>query len=148
MGLKANFTRADIDRMIREKLERIETAVLLRLQRIGEQFITDARTNGNYTDRTGNLRSSIGYLVLKNGEQYADGGFQQIKGGIEGKAKGMSILREAATRFPKGYVLIVIAGMEYAAAVEAKGKDVLTGSSQVAVIELKRAMERIRKAAA
>lgn len=147
MGLVPKFTSADIKRMIAAKVDRIEQAILLRLQRIGEQFITDARNNGNYTDRTGNLRSSIGYVVLKNGEQYAKGGFEQIKTGSEGKRKGANILSEAISNFSSGYVLIVVAGMQYAAAVEAKGKDVLTGSSQVAVIELKRAMERIRKAA-
>jgi hypothetical protein len=39
--------------------------------------------------------------------------------------------------------VIVVAGMSYAAAVESKGRDVLTGSSQVAVSSLKKAIERI-----
>jgi hypothetical protein len=148
MALVPKFTNADIQKMVAEKAGRIEQAILLRLQRIGEQFITDARNNGTYKDRTGNLRSSIGYVVLRNGEQLTESGFQQVKAGALGTATGNKVLLEAASRFPKGYVLIVVAGMSYAAAVEAKGLDVLTGSSQTAVTELKRAMERINKAAA
>jgi hypothetical protein len=143
MGLVPKFTEAQLKQMIAEKVQRIETAVLFRLQRIGEQFVTDARLNGTYKDRTGNLRSSIGYIVLKNGEQYSEGGFVQIKTGVQGTSVGKSILTEAMLKFPKGYVLIVVAGMSYAAAVESKGRDVLTGSSQTAVISLKKAIERI-----
>jgi len=143
MGLKPRFSEAQLRQVIAEKVQRIELAILLRLQRIGEQFVTDARLNGTYKDRTHNLRSSIGYIVLKNGEQYSGGEFVQIKTGVQGPIVGKSILTEAMLKFPKGYVLIVVAGMSYAAAVESKGRDVLTGSSQTAVISLKKAIERI-----
>lgn len=143
MGLKPKFTDSQLKQVIAEKIARIETAILLRLQRVGEQFVTDARLSGTYKDRTGNLRSSIGYVILKNGEQYSEGGFVQIKTGVQGTSVGKSILNEAMLKFPKGYVLIVVAGMSYAAAVESRGRDVLTGSSQRAVINLKNAIERI-----
>jgi hypothetical protein len=143
MGLVPKFSKAEINKAIADKVARIELAVLLRLQRIGEQFVTDARLNGTYKDRTGNLRSSIGYIVLKNGEQYSQGGFVQVKTGVQGTGTGKNILNEASLKFPKGYVLIVVAGMSYAAAVESKGRDVLTGSSQIAVSSLKKAIERI-----
>ena len=35
---------------------------------VGEACLSEARLNGNYIDRTGNLRNSIGYAVLFNGE--------------------------------------------------------------------------------
>jgi len=145
MGVKPKFTKADLQKMILEKMRHVEEVVLLRLQRVGEQFITDARNNGSYTDRTGNLRSSIGYVVLLNGQQYAGGGFTQVKQGSTGIQTGINILEEAKQRFPTGMVLIVVAGMSYAAAVESKGYDVLTGSSQTAVKSLKDAMETIRR---
>jgi hypothetical protein len=145
MGVKPKFTKADVQRMILEKAGRIEEAILLRLLRIGEQFITDARNNGSYTDRTGNLRSSIGYVVLRNGQQYSASGFTQVKQGSTGIQTAMSLLEEAKQRFPTGLVLIVVAGMHYAAAVESKGYDVLTGSSQTAVSSLKEAIETIQK---
>jgi len=145
MGLTPKFTQSDLQKMIAEKVKRVEDAILLRLQRIGEQFITDARINGSYTDRTGNLRSSIGYVVLRNGEQFSRGGFELVKSGSNGTEKGAQVLSEAISRFPTGLCLIVVAGMSYAAAVESKGFDVLTGSSQTAVISLKEAMDKIRK---
>jgi len=145
MGLVPKFSKADLQKMVADKIARIELAILLRLQRIGEQFVNDARQHGSYKDRTGNLRSSIGYLVLKNGEQYSQGGFVQVKNGGKGISTGKIVLDEAAAKFPKGYVLIVVAGMEYAAAVESKGRDVLTGSSPAAVKSLKEAIERINQ---
>ena len=33
---------------------------------VGERCIIEARDNGAYTDRTGNLRNSVGYVVLLN----------------------------------------------------------------------------------
>lgn len=146
--MKPNFTKGDIDKMIADRIQRYEQAVLLRLQRIGEQFITDARLNGTYKDRTGNLRSSIGYIVLKNGEQLTRGGFVQIKKGVFGTQKGQAFLEKLTLKFPKGYVLIVVAGMSYAAYVEAKGRDVLTSSSFKAEATFKKAIERINQKAA
>ena len=148
MKITPKFTTDDIKKLVLSKADRIELAILLRLQRIGEQFVTDARNNGSYTDRTGNLRSSVGYVVLRNGEQYSKGGFEKIKAGGKGVETGNRIVLEAATKFPVGLVLIVVAGMNYAAAVEAKGRDVLTGSSQAAIVSLKDAMKKIGKKAA
>lgn len=37
------------------------------LQRTGEEFVKIARLEGNYIDHTGNLRSSIGYVIVKDG---------------------------------------------------------------------------------
>jgi hypothetical protein len=141
------FKSGDIKKLIDTELKKREEVILLRLLKIGEDFVTNARTNGTYIDRTGNLRSSVGYLVLRNGEQYHRGGFQLITTGSTGITTGRVVLEEVGANYPTGLVLIVVAGMSYAAAVEAKGRDVLTGSSQIAVIELKAAMDRISKAA-
>ncbi|HZF64200.1 MAG TPA: hypothetical protein VEZ55_06945 [Chitinophagaceae bacterium] len=145
VSLKPKFKKADIERIVLERMMRIESAVLMRLQRVGENFITNARNLGEYTDQTGNLRSSKGYVVLRNGVQYANGGFEQVKGGSAGKIAGNAALSEAMQKFPTGLVLICVAGMDYAAAVEAKGKDVLTGSSLIATQELKKALKEISR---
>ncbi len=147
MALRPKFNSQQIKKFIEEKLRRIEDAVLSMLQRVGENFVTNARTSGNYLNQTGNLRSSIGYVILKNGFQYFGGDFVLTGDGYEGLKKGKSFLEEIIKEFNnhRGWVLIVVAGMEYAAAVESKKKDVLTGSSQIAKKELKQAMERITK---
>ena len=46
----------------------------------------------------------------------------------EGRSKGRSFAMEISTEYPKGFVLIGVAGMSYAAAVEANNFDVITGS--------------------
>jgi hypothetical protein len=143
MRLFRKFTNADIHKKIVVDLERLRDAARLRLQRVGETFVTGARNNANFTDRTGNLRSSIGYIILENGVQYADGGFTRIKQGGEGIKKGKDFIDKISAKYPRGLVLICVAGMNYAAYVEAKGYDVITGSSQIAKDELKRAFERL-----
>jgi hypothetical protein len=99
-----------------------EIAVLIK---IGEEFINKARIYGEYTDRTGNLRSSIGYVLVHNGNILN----QNVQGLTqEGKAAAEEQVKLLSERY-KGLVLIGFAGMEYAAAVEAKGFDVITQSA-------------------
>ena len=63
------FTNADIKKMILQNKQAIIDAILLNINRIGEEFVINARDNKTYKDQTGNLRSSIGYVVLYNGKQ-------------------------------------------------------------------------------
>ncbi len=125
--------------------QRIENAVLLNLERIGEQFIANARNTDTYKDRTGNLRSSIGYVILKNGLQKTSSGWSVVKNGKAGQAAGQKLINELAKKYPTGLVLICVAGMEYAAYVEAKGFDVITSSSIIAKDSFNAAIERIKK---
>jgi hypothetical protein len=135
------FNQATVRKMIEEKKERIRQAIILRLQKIGEEFIVNARHNGTYTDRTGNLRSSIGYVILDNGKQL----FEKFPGSSEeGKDAAKVSLEQAAQGLDKGLVLIVCAGMEYAAAVESKGYDVLTASGKVAEKSLRAAIKIVQ----
>lgn len=88
---------------------------------VGERCLIEARDGGTYTDQTGNLRSSIGYAVLINGQvlQYACA--DKVKDGSEGVSQGLQYLRsriQKASR--KGIILIVTAGMNYAEYVETK----------------------------
>jgi hypothetical protein len=142
--IKPKFTNADLDKMFAIRINRIEDAVLSRLTFIGETFVNSAREKGAYSDQTGNLRSSIGFIVLKNGKvinenfQLAEKGTDKTKGLNSGKA----YIKKLKEKFKKGYVLICVAGMDYAAAVESKGKDVITGSSIEAEQELDKLFKR------
>ena len=140
VSLRANFDANQIRQYLLQQQERIEAAVLSALQRVGETFITNARNNDTYKDRTGNLRSSIGYVVLKNGEQV--GG--SFPGSGEGVSTGENVIDDISSRFPTGYVLIVVAGMDYAAAVESKGYDVLTSGSKIAIDDLKKSLQALK----
>ena len=122
-----------------------------RLSYIGEECVRIARGSGSYNDITGNLRSSIGYVVLYDGKPVVggkfiattvqagtrkvkrpDGSWQTIKVGGDGSAgqkAGQDLLKKLQSEYPWGLVLIVCAGMKYAAYVEAvRHKDVLTSA--------------------
>lgn len=144
----ARFTVNDVTAIIQQQFDRMKQAIILRLHQVGDAFVTNARNNGQYNDITGNLRSSIGYLILENGVQIGGGGFEKVKSGGTGAATGRQFIAELAQQFPTGLALICVAGMDYAAAVESKGKDVITGSAQTLVIDLKKHMDSIRRKAA
>lgn len=104
---------------------------------VGERCVIEARKAGEYNDVTGNLRSSIGYVVLVNGKTYQYGKPKTFRGSIkvknskgrlvrsrgnEGVQEGQNVLeniaKEFAAKYPKCIVLIVSAGMKYAIYVE------------------------------
>lgn len=97
---------------------------------IGETCIKIARETGDYNDITGNLRSSIGYIVLSNGIVRQYGAPVQKSGkigdGSAGVAAGNALLTKLKAEYPYGVVLVLCAGMEYATFVEnVRGKHVL-----------------------
>jgi hypothetical protein len=141
LGFNPKFKASDITKQIKQQVKKIEAAILNRLQFIGETFIKNARENGTYKDQTGNLRSSIGYMILKDGQQVSIA-FPGTK--VQGRSRGEAIAEEVAGRQPKGFVLIVVAGMDYAAAVESKNYDVLTASSITAENDLKKAISTLK----
>lgn len=133
------FTKQDIAKLLQDRRKRILKALTTDWKRIGEQFVIHARTNAGFKDRTGNLRSSIGYVILYNGLQITEN-FETLKG-KEGESIARKLVDEIATEFPRGLVLICVAGMEYAAAVESKGFDVITNSATFAEESLKKSIK-------
>lgn len=124
-GIRALFTGKQVQNYLDRVIEEQDKKTLLSLQYMGEEFVNKARLTGNYTDRTGNLRSSVGYIILHNGK-VVDRNFE---GKQVGKDQGQKVAIEVAAQYPRGWVLIGVAGMEYAAYVEAKNFDVISGSA-------------------
>ena len=122
-GLKALFGPEGIRKYLDNKIEAADDKTLEILQYLGEEFVNRARepkTGGNYQDRTGNLRSSVGYIILKDGE-LVDNNFELSEKGTErkpGLEQGKRFANQISARFPRGWVLIGVAGMEYAFYVE------------------------------
>lgn len=125
-GLKALFGRQFIQDRLNQFEKSFNEKMYQTLLRAGEEFLNKARVNGNYTDRTGNLRASIGYIILNNGKILTQsfGGSKK-----DGASQGQKVAKEIAQRYTKGFVLIGVAGMNYAAYVEAKSYDVISGSA-------------------
>jgi hypothetical protein len=111
--------------------------------RVGETFINEAREQRTYKDRTGNLRSSIGYAIGLNGgspevNQQAALTLHGGEGHSKGQQYGNQLIFEDNT---KGLVLVGYAGMEYAKDVEARKFDVITAASKRAARRLRAIMK-------
>lgn len=148
MGVKPKFTKGDIKNVGFDLVNRIELAIISRFQYIGETFVVNARIKtkqeGGFGNITGNLRSSIGYIILKNGKTLKEN--YEVSGtGSKGLQTAKALMREIKAKFNTGYVLVVIAGMNYAAAVESRGLDVITGSSKIAEEDLREAINGLAK---
>ena len=131
---------------LKRKMSDIVKHLIRQLSFIGEECIKIARENGNYNDITGNLRSSIGYVVLLDGKPIINGQSKQFKGkkgnGGAGAPAAKALLKRLQAKFPWGVVLIVCAGMNYAAYVEAiHHKDVLTSAELKADILAKKLLK-------
>lgn len=108
---------------LQEEVDAVGDTVDSALRYACMKVITDARQNGPYTDRTGNLRHSLGYAIIDDGmitdKQIANIEGSDAQKAVEQEAGHMTGIKGA----------VVVAGMPYASFVEAKGYDVLTGSA-------------------
>jgi len=123
------WTTGGVNARIQGEIIAFEKQVIRSLSFIGEGFINKARLKNEFMDRTGNLRSSIGYTIFKDGKNI----FENIERSASGDEKGRGVSAaksfESQINVKDGFVLVVFAGMEYAIYVEASGRDVLTGSA-------------------
>lgn len=174
MSFTPNFDVSQLMKGVRKDLEKIDKLVFTKLNEIGLQFVIDARSkvpskeyksalgsmshakgvpraqlgpeSPSFMDQTGHLRSSIGYAIFKNGKVIHDD-FENSPEGTDqdtGRSRGYEYaMANAGANI--GYILIVVAGMEYAAVVESKGYDVITGSSFRAEEEVKNFINNISK---
>lgn len=140
---------SEVDAYLKAKAERIQMLTIRALAYLGEQCVRLARDRApelSWIDHTGNLRSSIGYIISHKGNiiQYSD--FQQVKQGSEGTKTGKDFAAEIAKQFSNEYVLVVVAGMNYAEFVEARdNKDVLATPELFAKKELPKMFEKLKR---
>lgn len=119
----------EVERWFNYHVDRAEEKMFVLMQRAGEEFVKIARGKGKYTDHTGNLRSSIGYVIVANGRVLSENFELSDKGTdkVTGKQRAKRLTGELATLYNKGFVLIGVAGMKYAVIVEAmENKDVIS----------------------
>jgi len=141
MGLIPTFRMREISAALDKKAKAIENAIIMRLKRLGEECVKHARTSGDYTDQTGNLRSSIGYVVMANGKEVKTNFTGDT---ADGKNAAKTIAKEVSEKFTTGYALIVVAGMDYAYYVEATGRNVLSGAEHYAEKQLPQLMAQLK----
>lgn len=134
MPVKQKTPQSNINRMIDSDVVEFEKDIRAYLNEVGIKAYSMTRdyTGKRYTDRTGNLRSSCGYALYKDGVLLDIGGFKPILDGQEGSVKGQSMARELGSKSGRGYTLFILAGESYAEAVESKGYNVLSGAKLLA----------------
>lgn len=142
MGIKRLTPVSQIDDFIQKGLEMREKAIIYNLSNVAEQCVNAARDANSYQDQTGNLRSSIGYILVKNGIIIMSD-FKQTKDGKEGIEEGPKFAKSLIKEFPRGIALIVVAGMNYAACVAANGYDVLDSAQLIAEKEVPKMMKQL-----
>lgn len=146
MAIKPNFTKDDVRKRFDAFLNEIEKKQIARLQRLGEMCLVEARTNKGYMMQTGALLSSTGYEVFVDGvaihSQFEAASGAESNAAETGIKSGQSIA-ETIGKGTKGIALVVVAGMNYAAYVEAKGYNVLSSAEHLAERELPRMLEKL-----
>lgn len=156
MPIIANF---DIDKLFAEvykKVDLITNAVEEALQLVCLEITRKAKAEygtgdpsqaghphqPNYIEWTHYLKASIGYVVYNDGEKIAEH-FDAGSGnkGLGGANAGQQLADRVASEYPSGFVAVIVAGSEYAAYVESKGYDVLTGATTEATEILRKYLQ-------
>lgn len=156
MGIIAKF---DIDKLfagVYKKVEDITEAVEEALQMVCFEIAQKAKTEfgqgdpsmagrphqPNYIEWTHYLKASIGFVVYNDGEKVAEHFDTGASGkGSAGANKGQELADRVASEYPTEFVAVIVAGAEYAAYVESKGYDVITGATTEASDLLKKYLQ-------
>lgn len=135
-GFKARHTQEEVHNAFQAWHLRIHRATIVTLQYIGERCVAQARENGSYQDRTGNLRNSVGYVIVAHGSIVSQNFAERVNGKVasevNGMQEGIKVAEELAKGVGRGYALIVVAGMHYAMYVESRNYDVLDSAERLA----------------
>lgn len=152
MGVEVRMTTSvdDIQRYLEQETRKHIHRVIATLQYVGEQVVNGIRDGSmsNWNDQTGNLRSSIGYIVAIDGVPEHESSFDQVGGpnrpeksaDANGGERGLAYARQLASLHPKGISLIVVAGMEYASYVEAMDNKAVLAQGEIEARKLIREM--------
>lgn len=138
----------DVERWTNRFTDRAEEKMIEALAYVGEHFVKIARDRlpeESFYDHTGNLRSSLGYVIVQDGDIIL-GDFERSDRGTEGATgvqEAKKLTQKLALTYNKGLVLIGVAGMHYAVRVEQlEGKDVISGPQIAAEEMLKRIIRK------
>lgn len=149
MGIRMTTKLSEVHDMLMRETERVERLTIRSLSKLGEQCVTkirDREGDKSWYDQTGNLRSSVGYVIAHNKNIIQYSTFNQVKQGSEGVKTGKDLAKELAKRYSNNYVLIVVAGMNYAEFVEAMdNKDVLASTELWAREQVPLMLEKLKR---
>ena len=126
MGVTSNVDFREVRDYLYKEYQRHLHRLISSLQYVGETVVNQIRDSdiSYWEDHTGNLRSSIGYIIAVDGKPIGMSGFEKVEGPEadqteeDGSEKGRAYARRIVDLYPEGIALIVVAGMEYASYVE------------------------------
>lgn len=148
MGIRMTTPMVEVHYALIREAKRAEMLIIRALAYLGEQCVMKARDRSgeeSWFDQSGNLRSSIGYIIAHNGKIVQYSSFNQVKQGSEGARVGKELAEELVRNYSNDYVLIVVAGMNYAELVEAMdNKDVLASTELWVRKELPNMMAKLK----
>jgi len=143
MGFKLKNKQV-VRRYLLDQIKLIEKALVYQLEFLVAELQNHAKDNAGYTDQTANLKSSIGGVVLKDGAPITYRGFE---GTQEGGSSGLEFINSLLANYRSGYVVLVVAGMQYATYVEdIHNLNVLKKTELEMQRELPRILKRLRLA--
>ena len=133
-----------LKKRLMEKKQAVDNVLSMMLSELGEKAVTFSKDNKGYKDRTANLKNSISFAVFCDGKlinKVIGEGYNatykdeqnKIQNNPHTKGEVMQMRSNALEEYarkqgvvaPKGYTIIVVAGMSYAKHVEDKGYNVL-----------------------
>lgn len=151
MGIQMTTPLSEVDRILYKSFEILKNEITKNLVKLGEECIAKIRDRSkeeSWMDRTGNLRSSIGYAVYDYGIKQIESAFQIVRNGNEGSSEGKKMISQLGSEYSNAYALVVVAGMNYASYVEAlENKDVLASTELWAKSIVDARLKRAKKAA-
>lgn len=132
-----------LQQYIRNYAKVVERVLIREMEIIVARLENHAKDNAGYNDITGNLKNSIGGVVLKDGRPISYSGF----GGGEGGSTGKTFINSLISDYGSGFVILIVAGMEYATYVENKHElNVLKKSELLLPSEMQKMFNRIERA--
>ena len=123
--------QAEIAGTIDERITNLDKAVIHCMEVAREEGVNEARAHGEYTDQSGNLRSSTGGVIAYKGEIISSSSFDKVKNGDEGARTGKIYLKSIVEKILDKISLALGAGRDYAPYLQAKGRKVLGDAEEV-----------------
>ena len=141
--------REALQQKLNEKREQLIKALNVRLMQLAEEAVIYSKDNKGYQDRTANLKNSISFALYLDGEIVVSkiGAIpkaEEVVGGQDAVGEALqNYAQQEGVISPKGYSLIIVAGMNYGKYVEDKGYNVLHLTKYYLRSEMKKIFEEV-----
>lgn len=141
--------REALQKRLNEKRQQIISYLNMRLMQLAEEAVTYSKENKGYQDRTANLKNSISFALYLDGQLITSvvGKIPKAEETEDGQEGVSAALGEYAQKdgivAPKGYSLVIVAGMNYGKYVEDKGYNVLHLTKYFLRDEMKKIFEEV-----